>query len=130
MIYSERTLSVLEFDKIKDMLADLAATDGAKMRARALTPGDEYEIVLKRQRRTDDAKRLINSKGYPSFFAPESIVPSAERAYKGAILSPRELLDVAALLRSARMMLDYGIHASITIFLGSGGSEIRPEMVL
>ena len=107
MHFTQRTFTVLEFDKIKDMLADLAATDGAKMRARALTPGDEYEIVLKKQRRTDDAKRLINSKGYPSFFAPESIVPSAERAYKGAILSPRELLDVAALLRSARMMLDY-----------------------
>ena len=35
------------------------------------------------------------------------VVASAERAYKGAILSPTELLEIAALLRCARMMLDY-----------------------
>ena len=107
MLFTAKTLSTLEFDKITEMLVECASTDGAKARARALSPSDDFDTVVERQQRTDDAKRLINAKGFPSFSAPESTVESAERAYKGAVLSPRELLDIASLLRSARMMLDY-----------------------
>ena len=107
MHFSEKTLSTLEYDKITAMLADCAATEGAKMRALSLTPVSDYDAVCQRQMRTDDAKRLINAKGYPSFNAPESVVAAGERAYKGAVLSTRELLDISALLYSSRMMLDY-----------------------
>ena len=107
MLFTEKTLTTLEFDKIVRMLADCAATEGAKLRAISLTPTNDFDLVVERQTKTDDAKRLINAKGYPSFSAEERVVSSAERAYKGAILSPRELLDIAALLRSSRMMIDY-----------------------
>ena len=107
MLFTQKTLATLEYDKIINMLADLAATDGAKARARALTPSDDYETVLLRQMRTDDAKRLVGAKGYPAFSAPECVVSAAERAYKGAVLSPRELLDIASLLFSARALVDY-----------------------
>ena len=107
MLFTEKSLTTLEFDKIIDMLVECAATGGAKSRARSLTPTSDYDTVVERQTRTDDAKRLINAKGYPSFSAEESVVSSAERAYKGAILSPRELMNIASMLRSARMMLDY-----------------------
>lgn len=107
MLFTQKTLATLEYDKIINMLADLAATDGAKARARALTPSDDYETVLLRQLRTDDAKRLVGAKGYPAFSAPECVVSAAERAYKGAVLSPRELLDIASLLFSARALVDY-----------------------
>ncbi len=107
MIFTGKTLTTLEYDKIIDMLVELTATDGAKAKARALMPTDDIELVRIRQTHTDDAKRLINAKGYPAFSAPESAVGSADRAYKGGILSPRELLDIAALLHSARLMLDY-----------------------
>ncbi|MBQ8320776.1 MAG: endonuclease MutS2 [Clostridia bacterium] len=107
MHFSEKTLKTLEFDKIINMLADCAATDGARARARTLRPSDDYDIVVERQTRTDDAKRLINAKGYPAFSASERVSASAERAYKGAVLSPSELLEIAALLRSARALIDY-----------------------
>ncbi len=107
MLFTSKVLETLEYDKIIAMLAECASTDGAKARALSLTPVSDYDAVVERQNKTEDAKRLINAKGYPSFAAPESVVSSADRAYKGAILSPRELLDIAALLRSARMMLDY-----------------------
>ena len=107
MLFTQKTLATLEYDKIINMLADLAATDGAVARARALTPSDDYETVILRQRRTDDAKRLVGAKGYPAFSAPECVVSAAERAYKGAVLSPRELLDIASLLFSARALVDY-----------------------
>lgn len=107
MHFTEKTLNTLEFDKIIEMLVSCAATDGAKARAGALMPTDDIEQVIDRQRRTDDAKRLIAAKGYPSFTAPESVTAAADRAYKGATISPRELMDIAALLRCASMLLDY-----------------------
>ena len=107
MLFTAKTLSTLEYDKIIDMLIDCASTEGAKARATSLVPTDDFETVVLRQKRTDDAKRLINAKGYPSFSAQERVVPAAERAYKGAILSPQELLEIASLLRSARSVIDY-----------------------
>ena len=107
MTFTHKALTTLEYDKIIAMLAECTATDGAKARARALMPTDDYDFVVDRQTKTEDAKKLINAKGYPSFSAPESVVAAADRAYKGGILSPRELLDIASLLRSSRAMLDY-----------------------
>ncbi len=107
MLCTAKTLTTLEYDKIKAMLSECAYTSGAKARALALLPSDDFDVVAERQKRTFDAKRLINAKGYPSFSAPDNTPSAAERAYKGAVLSPRELLDIASLLRSSRMMLDY-----------------------
>ena len=107
MLFTAKTLSTLEYDKIIEMLIDCASTEGAKARAASLSPTDDFEIVSSRQKRTDDAKRLINAKGYPAFSAQDRVVAAADRAYKGAILSPIELLEIASLLRSARAVLDY-----------------------
>ena len=107
MYFTDKILSALEFNKIIGMLAECASTEGAKARARALSPSDDYDTVLDRLTKADDAKRLINSKGFPAFSAPERVTSSAERAYKGATLSPSELLEIASLLRSARGLLDY-----------------------
>lgn len=107
MTFTGKTLNTLEYDKIINMLVACASTEGAKKQARTLMPTDDIDTVVMRQNRTDGAKRLINAKGYPSFSVPESVVGSADRAYKGAILSPRELLDIATLLRSAMAVSDY-----------------------
>ena len=107
MLFSEKTQKILEFDKIKRRLSDLCATEGAKARALTLLPSSDYETVVIRQRKTADAKSLVNAKGFPSFFAPETVTASADRAYKGATLSPKELLEISSLLRSARGLLDY-----------------------
>lgn len=111
MYYSERILNTLEYTKITEMLADCALTEGAKAMARALTPTDDLEHILCRQRRTSDAKRLLNLKGTPSFGMAKDIGDACARADKGAVLSTRELLDVAVVLRTSRMLLDY-IHAN------------------
>ncbi len=107
MLFTAKTLSTLEYNKIIDTLVECASTEGAKSRARALTPTDDYDTIIERQQRTYDAKRLINAKGYPSISAKDRVVASAERAYKGAILSPTELTEIAVLLRTSRLMLDY-----------------------
>ena len=117
MSFNEKTLRSLEFDKICEMLATHAPTEGAKRMARMLEPSSDPDKVIQRLRRTNDAKRLCDAKGMPSFGMVKDVSESCERAEKGAILTPGELLAVASVLRTARTLLDYceGNHLFDTV---------------
>ncbi len=104
---TEKTLCTLEFDKIRALLADMCPTEGAAQMAASLTPTDRIDIARARQTRTTDAKRLSDAKGMPSFGSVCDITDTCERALKGAVLTPRELLDAAAILRTSRGLLEY-----------------------
>ncbi|MGI6167353.1 MAG: endonuclease MutS2 [Eubacteriales bacterium] len=107
MQFSEKTLTTLEFDKIRAMLAACAPTEGARKQATSLTPSADVTEVIRRLRHTSDAKRLIEAKGMPSFGNVKDMSKILERARLGAILTTRELLDVANLLRTTRSLLEY-----------------------
>ncbi len=117
MSFSEKTIHSLEFDKICEMLASFAPTDGSKTMARMLLPSDDIDTVLLKQRRTTDAKRLCDAKGMPTFGGVRDVSESCERADKGAVLTPGELLSVAGVLRTARSLTDYchGNHLFDTV---------------
>ena len=99
---NSKALYTLEFNKILDQLAELAETEGAAEMALRLTPSSDIEKVRKMQQKTTDAKTLVGMKGTHSFGRIKDIRPTIERAEKDAILSLRELLDCAAVLRTAR----------------------------
>ena len=107
MLYTEKSLKTLEFDKIREMLASCALTDGAKEAARTLVPSDDIEVVSLRQRQTTDAKRLMNVKGMPPFGDARDMSDICDRADKGAILTTRELLECANVLKTSRSLLEY-----------------------
>ena len=107
MQFTEKTIKILEFDKIRAMLADCALTDGAKELAMSLVPCEHIATVLKTQRHTSDAKRLLDVKGMPSFGMIKNMEEICERAEKGAVFSARELLDIANVLRTSRSLIDY-----------------------
>lgn len=117
MSFSEKTIHSLEFDKICELLASFAPTDGAKTMAKMLMPSEDIDTVLLRQRRTTDAKRLCDAKGMPSFGMVKDVSESCERADKGATLTPGELLAVASVLRTSRSLMDYchGNHLFDTV---------------
>lgn len=104
---NNKNIYTLEFNKIREMLASHAATDGAKKMALELMPSDDIDEVRLRQARCAGAKRLAGLKGNPSFGTIRDISSACERADKGATLSTRELLDCAAVLRCARSLLEY-----------------------
>ena len=117
MSFSEKTIHSLEFDKICELLATFAPTDGSKTIARMLMPQSDIDTVLLRQRRTTDAKRLCDAKGMPTFGGVRDVSESCERANKGAVLTPGELLAIAAVLRTSRTLIDYchGNHLFDTV---------------
>ena len=107
MYLPEKSIKLLEFDKIRQMLCDCARTEGARAAALELMPESDLVRVLNMQRRTSDAKRIAAEKGQPPFGGVKDITPHCERADKGAMLTQRELLDVADILRTSRVLLDY-----------------------
>jgi len=107
MSFQDKTLTTLEFDKIRARLAAMALTDGAKAAAAKLRPSDDEVEIRRRLKRTTDARRLAMIKGMPPFSGVRDVGDALERAGKGATLSTRELLDIASLLHCTRMLLDY-----------------------
>ena len=107
MQLQDRTVSILEYDKIRAMLASLAPTAGAKEQCLALLPAENESEVRYRLARTGAAKALLSDKGMPSFGAMPDVTDLLTRAGKGATLTARELLDVGNLLRTSRSLLDY-----------------------
>ena len=89
------------------MLAEACPTAGSAALAMALSPAEHLDQIVRRQRRTTDARRLSDAKGMPSFGAVIDVGDLCARAEKGAILTTRELLDAASLLRTSRSLLDY-----------------------
>ena len=111
----ERAISILEFDKIRAMLAELTLCEGAIDMALRLTPDDDIIHIRRRQRETSDAKRLAGSKGAPSFWGVKDILGSLDRAEKGAVLTPRELLDIAAVCGCVESLQSYqGENSELT----------------
>lgn len=109
MLNLEKSIRILEFDKILNMLSSFAQTEGAKKRALSLFPSSNKETVLRRQELTDNAKAMSGIKGAPSFNNVPEILDVVEKAEKNSILSAREILDVASVLHTSRMLLEY-IH--------------------
>ncbi len=107
MYLPEKSIKLLEFDKIRAMLCDCARTEGARAAALELAPEDDLVRVLNMQRRTTDAKRIAAEKGQPPFGGVKDIGGHCDRADKGAMLTQRELLDIADILRTSRVLLDY-----------------------
>ena len=108
MRYTQKSLSMLEYDKVIAMLCDCALTEGAREMALRLMPSDSEKTVIRKQRITADARRLAEAKGYPAFGGVKDVSALVGKATRGAMLQPIELLEVADLLRVARGLWDYG----------------------
>ncbi len=107
MIDFKKALTTLEFYKITEELASLAATEGAKSLCRRLTPYGDIVYVRRKLRETSDAKAMSAANGSPSFGGVADVTASAERAAKGAQLTTRELLDIADLLNVTSRLVAY-----------------------
>ncbi len=102
-----KAIITLDFRKIREMLAECALTAGAKELALAASPDSDPVHIKKSLTETTDAKFLLAQNGNPPFGSAPDITDIVERAEKGAMLSPAELLDVASLLSSTSSLISY-----------------------
>ena len=100
----ERALRTLEFDKILAKLARCTSFSAGRELALALTPSTEYREVLRRQRETAEARRLTQLKPRTGLGGAHDVRSLAEKAGRGGVLDPQDLLDIATTLECAREM--------------------------
>lgn len=103
----EKSLRTIELPAVLELLADKAASDGAKEAARALRPSSDPRQVKERLQETTDAKLMVETKGSPSFSGLKDVRSSLARADMGGMLNTRELLDIAGVLFCARAAASY-----------------------
>ena len=117
----EKSLRKLELDKVLALLAEHAGSGAGKERCLQLLPLDDADEIRALQKQTSAACTLITLKGAPSFSGVIDVGASLERADRGGCLNPDELLRIAAVLKSARLVKDYasgdaGLETVLDVF--------------
>ncbi len=103
---TERTIRVLEFSRIREMLAEGAMTPIGAENCRALVPYDTLREAEEAQRETEEAAILLQyTGGHPLTEFPDAR-PALLVCEKGGTLSAGMLLSVAGLLRASRAARD------------------------
>ncbi len=97
----------IEFDKVKELWADLAVTDSAKEKIREAALYFSENEVRKQLRDTTDARFLIEKLGTPPLQNITEIKEVIQIAEKGDCLSPYQLERVEKVLVAVRRLKDY-----------------------
>ena len=98
----EKSLKVLEFYKIRDMLVERAASGLGKARCAALVPVSDIREIERMQAETEEASTLVARTGVQPISAFDDVQAQVARAKVGGILSPKDLLLCARLMQTAR----------------------------
>lgn len=102
-----KALSILEFDKILNLLSEYTSNEAVKKQIAELTPVKDAHTARLLQSETTQAQTQLLKYGSPSNLAVPSVINSLRRCEVGGILSPRELLDIASVLYVARSAKSY-----------------------
>lgn len=103
----EKTLKLLEFDKVKAELAKHATSSLGKELVESLVPFDNFMRVKHELRETKEAYDMLNLGKEPPFGGLSDVRDEIVRASKGAVLDGAELLEISATLRLALRMKQY-----------------------
>ena len=97
----------IEFDKVKEMWAELAVTESAAERIRKADVCFSEDELRKQLRDTSDARELIEKIGTPPLQNISEVKDVLLIAEKGECLSPYQLERVEKVLAAVRRLKDY-----------------------
>ncbi len=106
----DKYLKTLELDKILNMLADLTSNEETRRMALEVRPDNDLERVRYECLKTSQAFSLSVQFGTPPFSNFKDISTVAARAASGAVISLRDLMDIAAMLRQIKALADWYSH--------------------
>ncbi len=107
----EKSTATLELPRVLELLAAEAVTQEGKDRALKLRPMTDPDGVERALAETSAAVELVSLRGAPYFGGVKPVGASLQRADMGGALNTRELLDIAAVLRSARSTMEYAAES-------------------
>ncbi len=115
----EKSIRTLELPRVLELLAAQAVSADGKEQCRSLRPSVEEAEVLRLQAETTAARNMMDLNGPPALANVKPVAASLQRADLGGSLNPRELLDIAAVLRTAREVAAYdGVGENPTVLDG------------
>ncbi|MEA3459556.1 MAG: endonuclease MutS2, partial [Chloroflexota bacterium] len=100
----QKHLQTLELPKILSRLAEHTSFSAGRELALNLSPSTELEEVRSRQRETSEARELLEAKADLPLGGVRDIRPLAEKAGRGIVLLPDELLEVRDTLLAGRSL--------------------------
>lgn len=99
---NERTLHVLEFNKVIDLLMEETASSVGKEAVQKLTPQTDMEIVQRLQNETDEALHVLRLDKPVPFSQVYDITESLKRSRIGSMLDTTECLQIAQTIYTGR----------------------------
>ncbi|WMJ23405.1 endonuclease MutS2 [Paludicola sp. MB14-C6] len=103
----EKYTRVLELDKILLQLAEYTCCEYAKNIVLNIKPNTNLAIVKEETTKTNDALYLASHFGTPSFSKMDNPIDHLKLAQVGGVLSPRNLLNIATILRQVRLLQEW-----------------------
>ncbi|MBF8984551.1 endonuclease MutS2 [Lutibacter sp. B2] len=104
---NDRTIRVLEFEKIKEMLIKKAESNLGKELASKVNPSTDMEAIATWQKETHEATSIILQRGNPPLGGIKDIKYYMKRAEIGSYLYPGQLLEVSDTLRVTRRLKSF-----------------------
>lgn len=102
----ERVLYVLEYDKILKFCAENAVLDLSKQTLKKQKPTTDLSTAEFLLKKTSEAFKLLYTYGVSGIPFFDEITDELDRSERGSTLSPAELLRIARLLCSSRIVYD------------------------
>lgn len=104
---NKKSLRILEYNKIIDMLSAKAHSKSGKEMCENLTPSDSLSEIVSSLENTDDAVKRLLKNGSVSFAGNKDIRGSIMRLKKGSSLKAFELLEICDLLEASARVKSY-----------------------
>ena len=104
---NEKSLRILEYNKIIEMLSSKAHSKAGKLLCDGLKPIDSLNEVISSLQNTDDALKRLLRNGNISFAGNKDIRQSLLRLKKGSSLNALELLLICDLLEASSRVKSY-----------------------
>ena len=102
----KESYKVLEYEKIREMLAARAGSSLGKERARSLQPSTDYAEVEEQLEQTAEAVR-IHAVTSPPFGGIHDLRPLLKKIHMGAVLTLEELVDIRSTLYAMRNVKEF-----------------------
>lgn len=103
----EKTLKRLEYYKVLDQLAAFAGSPLGKERALALRPVDDPAVIGRWQDEATEGRKLLRLEPTAEMGGWKDIRRQLQRAGRGAVLEPGELIAVADTLTAGRIIKNF-----------------------
>lgn len=104
---NEKTLRVLEYNKIKALLLEKAESQLGRELINGVKPRTNMDDILTLLDETDEALSILINRGSPPLFGIHNIGPEVRRAEIGGSLTPGALLKVSDSLRVSRSLKEF-----------------------